>query len=444
MPTTIADACCSCPYKGEGNCKHIVALLLTYVHMPDVIGSVDTLLATLAEKQKASLLRVISELLKRTPELAPIVQVYADFPVGAGELQSVIAPTCHNCRGWVPQPLRCGASYSAVVPTCHKLTVCATVTVSREQIDRLFGDRFLEQHQLHKVLTKLEGLVRHAESLAQLGETEFAMAILHALVHQSIARDPDTLQKSELPRFVSKCTKTFTQTARNAQESASIGFGKGTVPATLPEHCRMLLQLSFEAEQVFTLRLTSLLEQLCLTPETADLQTMIERHLDESPDRQAHVRLLLALYRHAGETEAYLRLAQAEGEGYRLIQALFTRQQDNVARQALEASLLSVDEYWCLLQSPIAQRVQGFPDKLLTLLRHRHTESAISLYQRLIEQTVFSRKRENYENARGYLREVRCLYQHLGQENLWTAYLVYFRKRHARKRLLLKIIAEIF
>ncbi len=81
MPTGIADADCSCPYSYEGDCKHIVALLLTYLHDPEAICSLEPLLATLESKPKSTLLQVISELLKRAPELAFIVEVYSDPPV---------------------------------------------------------------------------------------------------------------------------------------------------------------------------------------------------------------------------------------------------------------------------------------------------------------------------------------------------------------------------
>ena len=396
MPTGIATTDCSCPYDWEGDCKHIVALLLTYIHAPDTILFLEPLLATLEAKPKSSLLQVISELLKRAPELAPIVQLYSDVP---------ITPPCPG-----PLPL---------------------VTVYREQIDGIFGRGFLEQHQLHHVLSQLEGLRQHAESLAKLGETESAMSILHALIHQSIVRYSDTLQKGELPRFVDKCTQAFAQIAISVQE-----------PAAIFEHCRMLLQLSFEVEQVFTPLLTHLLEQLCLTQEAADLQGVIEQRLDESPNRQAHVRLLLALYFQSGRTEDYLRLARSEGEGYRLINALFTCRQADEAWKALEEFPLSVDEYWWLLQDPIVQRVPQFAEKLLNLLGSHQTDTAITLYQKLIEHTILSRKREDYEKVRGYLTQLRELYQHLDQENQWSAYLAEFQKRHTRKGLLLRIITE--
>ena len=84
MPTGIADAECSCPYDWGGDCKHIVALLLTYVDTPEVIYSLDALLTALAEKPKETLLRVISELLKRSPEMVPVAKFYADIPDETG------------------------------------------------------------------------------------------------------------------------------------------------------------------------------------------------------------------------------------------------------------------------------------------------------------------------------------------------------------------------
>ena len=394
MPTGIAATRCSCPYDAAGDCKHIVALLLTYIEAPETICRIDDLLATLALKPKSSLLQIISELLKRDPELVPIVQVDADVP-----------------------------------DTPHHLGQLRLVEVYKERIDQIFGSGFLEQHQLRDVLVQLEKLVQHTQSLAQVGETEFALAILHALIHQSVVRYADTLQKGELPQFVSKCTKAFVQIATNGQE-----------PFAMLEHCEMLLQLSFDAEQVFTPLLTHLIAQLCLTENTTDLQLMIERHLDVCLDRQAYVRLLLALYLRAGKTDAYLRLARSEGENYLLIHALFTNQKDDVAWETLRGCSLSVEEHWDILNAPIAKRIPNFTDKLLTLLSHHDPNTAVPLYHKLIEQNVLARKRENYEKVREYLTVLKTLYQGGHQEDQWDIYLQYFYKQHARKRLLLQII----
>ncbi|RKU06275.1 hypothetical protein C6502_20475 [Candidatus Poribacteria bacterium] len=249
MPTRIDAAHCSCLYDWGGDCKHIVALLLTCFHNPETILSLEPLFATLASEPSSSLLRIISELLKHAPELVPIVQELSDgFPTSpsSGPLSSVM--------------------------------------VYREEIDRLFRQESPEQDGLHHVLIQLEGLRRHAESLARSGETESALSLLHALIHQSIARHSATLRQNELPLFVEKCTKVFTEVVVNAQE-----------PVAIHEHCQMLLQLSFDADLLFTPLLTGLLEQICLTEDTVDLQIAIEQYLYENPDRLAHVQLLLAI-----------------------------------------------------------------------------------------------------------------------------------------------------
>ena len=391
-PTGILSTDCSCLYSGHGDCKHSVALLYTYLEAPETLCTVQTLLATLAGKPKSSLLHVISALLKRTPALAPIAQVYADVP-------------------------------STLLHT-EQFPIAA---IYQERIDRLFGNAFLEQHRLQRVLNQLEGLRTHAASLLALGETEFALAILYALIHQSIVHYPDTLQKGELPQFVSTCTKAFTQIATDAQHRSDIR-----------EYCRLLLDLSFNAAPVFIPHLTRLLAQCCLTQHTA----ILEQRLDDSPNRRAHVELLLAWYLHAGHTERYLRLARSEGESYRLIHALFTDQQDAAAWEALQAFPMSVDEYECLLESPIAKRIPHFTDKLLTHLRHHDPETAVLLYHKLIEAVLLSRKRERYEAAFGYLTALRALYQELDQADQWCVYITHFRKQHARKRLLMQLLDE--
>ena len=144
---------------------------------------------------------------------------------------------------------------------------------------------------------------QQAEFLAQLDETERALSILHALIHQSIVRYSHTLDNNELLQFIDECTTSFTQITVDAPE-----------PVTIQEHCQMLLQLSFDVEDIFTSILTYFLERLCSTQETADLQVVIEQNLDKSPDRQAHVHLLLRLYVQSRRTEDGLRLAQSERE----------------------------------------------------------------------------------------------------------------------------------
>ena len=403
-PTGIADAECSCPYDWGGDCKHIVALLLTYVHEIDEIHSVEPILTAIAEKPRATLLHIISELLKREPALVSIVKTYTD---GVTESQFGDTPT---------------ASASTVVAS-------ATTTAYREQIDRLFGDGFLEQHQLHKVIAQLTELGKHAESLAQAGATEFALSILYALIHQSIVRYEDTLQGPELPRFVRTCTTQFVQITDTLQELTA-----------LREYHQPLLGLSFEAEAAFTPHLIQLLKKLCTTQDATELQTAIEQRLDESRDRQTHVQFLLYLHLNNEHIAAAFRLARREAAAPAFINLLLEHQDEDTVWEALEEFPLTIEEYWNILKNPLANRIPNFTEQLLPLVKGHRPETAIMLYQGLIEQVLTSRKRTDYKTVQRYLTEAQKLYQHLNQESQWKAYLKVLRERHPRKRVLLEML----
>jgi uncharacterized Zn finger protein len=69
----IREASCTCPRGGV--CKHIVALLLTYVHEPDsfkVLTSLDAMLARLGREELISL---IGDMLQREPSLSAVVDL---------------------------------------------------------------------------------------------------------------------------------------------------------------------------------------------------------------------------------------------------------------------------------------------------------------------------------------------------------------------------------
>lgn len=78
-PKGIASTDCSCPYDYEGDCKHIIALLLTYTESFENIDILNTLFDTLALKPKSTLLQIITDMLKRYPDLASILQNAADL-----------------------------------------------------------------------------------------------------------------------------------------------------------------------------------------------------------------------------------------------------------------------------------------------------------------------------------------------------------------------------
>ena len=71
----IAETSCTCPYDYGGICKHLVALLLTYVHDPQAIRSIPPLTALLAGLSQEELIALIGEMIKREPELLSLVEL---------------------------------------------------------------------------------------------------------------------------------------------------------------------------------------------------------------------------------------------------------------------------------------------------------------------------------------------------------------------------------
>jgi uncharacterized Zn finger protein len=75
MESGIAETSCTCPYDYGGICKHIVALLLTYIKDPQSIRSIPPLTELLADRNREELTTLISEMVKREPELLSLVEL---------------------------------------------------------------------------------------------------------------------------------------------------------------------------------------------------------------------------------------------------------------------------------------------------------------------------------------------------------------------------------
>lgn len=69
----IAATRCNCEYDWGGDCKHIVAVLLTYLHQPDQFEVRQTLQAALLERSKEDLVDIIMLMVNRYPDLQDIV-----------------------------------------------------------------------------------------------------------------------------------------------------------------------------------------------------------------------------------------------------------------------------------------------------------------------------------------------------------------------------------
>ena len=73
----VGGTVCTCPYSGAGICKHLVALLLAYVHQPRAFRVIPPLEALLAPRSQQELIALIGEMIKRHPDLMSVVELSA-------------------------------------------------------------------------------------------------------------------------------------------------------------------------------------------------------------------------------------------------------------------------------------------------------------------------------------------------------------------------------
>ncbi len=81
--TDVISATCTCPYNWGGYCKHIVAVLLAYVHQPESFVERPPLPEMLMERSKEQLVDLIRQMILRYPDLQTLVD--RPVPGAAGE-----------------------------------------------------------------------------------------------------------------------------------------------------------------------------------------------------------------------------------------------------------------------------------------------------------------------------------------------------------------------
>lgn len=71
----VRSASCTCPYDWGGDCKHIVALLLLYIHQPEEFVQQKNVADLLAGLEKEALVALIVRLVERDPDLYATVEL---------------------------------------------------------------------------------------------------------------------------------------------------------------------------------------------------------------------------------------------------------------------------------------------------------------------------------------------------------------------------------
>lgn len=194
-PDGIEAGECSCPVGDGGHCKHVAALLLTWLREPNSFREVEPLEKALNRRGKPDLITLMRQMIARYPDLEELVHL---SPVGSGS-KATINPDL--IRRQVGQAIRHGdyghAYYGAAASIAHELeTIMKQAEPYREREDwsnaaviyRTVLDELRTQHaeiydhdgDLGAVFW--DGSERLGECLEQIKQPEARLDILRTLV----------------------------------------------------------------------------------------------------------------------------------------------------------------------------------------------------------------------------------------------------------------------
>jgi uncharacterized Zn finger protein len=152
----IKEAECHCPVGSGGNCKHVAALLLTWLHAPEEFRETAPLEERLSKCSKSRLIELIGQMIEHEPELDSWLELALPTvtPSGKGE---VVKPDAYRHQ-----------AVAAFSQAGHGWGADADVTAALESLKKI-GDQFLSRKNVESAVAVyrgiLEGFVSEYESL---------------------------------------------------------------------------------------------------------------------------------------------------------------------------------------------------------------------------------------------------------------------------------------
>ncbi len=159
----VRSASCTCPYDWGGDCKHIVALLLMYLHKREEFSEHQGVGDLLADMEKDSLVALINHLVERDPDLYDEIELA--IPV-----------------------LNVGESKSS--PAKEKRQTQVSEQTYRKQVRRILKQSRYEDHydDWHEPahIGDLEEVLETAKKFLEAGDAEGALIILRVLLEETL------------------------------------------------------------------------------------------------------------------------------------------------------------------------------------------------------------------------------------------------------------------
>ena len=173
----LASAACSCPRGGF--CKHLVALLLTWIHLPERFVVRSGLIGRLSAMDREELLALLEQLMQRQPDIEPLVELLIELP---------LAPTAQEKR-------RTG---SGRVRTLDPSTI-------RSQVASAFYTAGEGWGAVGRIATELDRLYDIGQSFAEVGEWANAQAVYATIAEEAVVQYERLQDAGEISWILGKC-----------------------------------------------------------------------------------------------------------------------------------------------------------------------------------------------------------------------------------------------
>ncbi|MDQ2786209.1 MAG: SWIM zinc finger family protein [Chloroflexota bacterium] len=324
-PRGIASADCTCPVGEEGYCKHVAALLITWLNRPEAFREAEETDAALQRRDKDELIALIEQMIRRYPDLESLL----DMPLVVG--------------GKASQPINRAVFHRQIIAAFHRggYEWRAEIEIAREIVPLVeIADTFLQQRDYTNATTAYEAI--SSAMLDQYGTYNDEDGALQEIIFRCVEGLIDALSGLT----VAPETRAAILPALFAIYHADIESGRSELSG---EIASTLVDLLTDAERR-------------TVAEWVRMALPSGKSWNDDYHRQAYGAFLLDLETDTLDDEAFIRLCRETSRTDDLIERLLTlnrvEEAEHEAREVSDYHLLGLaDRFVAHKQQDVAERL---------------------------------------------------------------------------------------
>lgn len=490
---------CSCPYDQGGVCKHIIALLLSWINKPETFEVVPLMKELLAEYTKDDLIELIQKMLEQEPGLMRLVELSAPHvrhtPVDTRTYRRQIS---YALRDGDPEDVAEGlrivreaadkfldGEYWMNAGTIYHLTLSETVSRYEELYDE-DGDiaivldecatnlgRCLEVGQPDADTRRqwLESLLEAELEDIKIGGIDLAPNAIDAVLNHATDEEWKWIEQ-KIRQEMTGCSR----------------WGKEALIRILSSR----LEMSGQEEEVDSLILEDGTPQqrAFLLVERGDIDGAVEiaqQHFTDLPglvlrfadalveanagstavafvesvssDQYHHCDWLARYYQEHGDAKTALKFQARNFQRKPSLQNFHSLRETaqelgnwDEMRKEILSQLEKIKRTDLLIDIALEEKdvaralellsqfsgwgIQNYQHKVAQAAEAEHPPEAIRIYQELVTSAISGRNRNTYKQAAQYMKNIRDICRSLDADEEWQAYISGLREEHKRLRAL--------